>query len=82
MRCYEPSSWLFPIANYSTRAEGLCSCPVSNVHYSIKQDPGSRPLRQVVLLPVDVYIHEMSAGGVNEEVPEWIGTVEKRRNIV
>ena len=61
---------------------GCAAGPSAKVHYSIKQDPGSRPLQQVVLLPVDVDVYEMSAGGVNEEVPEWSGTVEKRRNIV
>ena len=40
------------------------------LHYTLKDDPDSRPLEQVVLLPVDVDVYEMSAGGVKEEVPD------------
>jgi hypothetical protein len=55
---------------------GCATVPSAKVHYTIKQDPGSRPLQQVVLLPVDVDVYEMSAGGVKEEVPEWSSTAE------
>ena len=55
---------------------GCAAGPSSRVHYTIKQDPGSRPLQQVVLLPVDVDVYELSAGGVREEVPEWSRTAE------
>jgi hypothetical protein len=55
---------------------GCAAGPSAKVHYTIKQDPGSRPLQQVVLLPVDVDVYEMSAGGVKEEVPEWSSTAE------
>jgi hypothetical protein len=55
---------------------GCATVPSSKVHYTIKQDPGSRPLQQVVLLPVDVDVYEMSAGGVREEVPEWSSKAE------
>jgi hypothetical protein len=56
---------------------GCAAGPTAKVHYTIKQDPGSRPLRQVVLLPVDVDVYEMSTGGVREEVPEWSDTAEE-----
>jgi hypothetical protein len=55
---------------------GCATVPSAKVHYSIEQSPGSRPLQQVVLLPVDVDIYEMSAGGVKEQVPEWSDTAE------
>ena len=55
---------------------GCATTPNSKLHYSLKQDPGSRPLQQVVLLPVDIDVYEMSAGGVKEEVPEWSKTAE------
>jgi len=55
---------------------GCATAPTSNVHYTIRQEPGSRPLQQVVLLPVDVDVYELSAGGVKEEVPEWSSTAE------
>lgn len=55
---------------------GCAAAPSAKVHYTIKQDPGSRPLQQVVLLPVDVDVYELSAGGVKEEVPEWSSTAE------
>jgi hypothetical protein len=55
---------------------GCATTPSASVHYTIKQDPGARPLQQVVLLPVDVDVYELSAGGVKEEVPEWSDTAE------
>ena len=55
---------------------GCATVPSSKVHYTIKQDPNSRPLQQVVLLPVDVDVYEMTAGGVREEVPEWSSKAE------
>jgi hypothetical protein len=53
---------------------GCATAPTASVHYTIKQEPGSRPLQQIVLLPVDVDVYELSAGGVQEEVPEWSST--------
>ncbi|MGD8875866.1 MAG: hypothetical protein PVH38_12020 [Gammaproteobacteria bacterium] len=55
---------------------GCATAPSTMVHYTIKQDPGSRPLQQIVLLPVDVDVYELSVGGVKEEVPEWSSTAE------
>ena len=50
---------------------GCAAGPTARLHYTLKADPASRPVQQVVLLPVDVDVYEMSAGGVKEEVPEW-----------
>ena len=55
---------------------GCSTVPTAKVHYTLKEDPGSRPLQQVVLLPVDVDVYEMSAGGIKEEVPEWSSKAE------
>jgi len=55
---------------------GCATVPSSKVHYTVKQNPDSRPLQQVVLLPVDIDVYEMSAGGVREEVPEWSSAAE------
>lgn len=55
---------------------GCATTPNSKLHYSLKEDPGSRTLEQVVLLPVDIDVYEMSAGGVKEEVPEWSRSAE------
>ena len=41
------------------------------VHHTIKKDPTSRPLRQIVFIPVDIDVYELTVGGVIEEVPEW-----------
>jgi uncharacterized lipoprotein YmbA len=54
-----------------------CATTTAKVHYTLKDNPESRPLRQVVLLPVDVNVKEMSAGGMQEEVPEWSRKAEE-----
>jgi len=66
----------FLLLIFSLVLAGCAAAPSAKVHYTIKQEPGSRPLRQVVLLPVDVDVYELSAGGVKEEVPEWSSTAE------
>ncbi len=53
---------------------GCAAGPQPKMHYSLQQDPASRPLQRVVLLPVDVDVYELSAGGVKEQVPEWSDT--------
>jgi hypothetical protein len=55
---------------------GCETIPSARIHYTLKQDPSSRPLQQVVLMPVEVDVYEMSAGGVKEEVPAWSNTAE------
>jgi hypothetical protein len=59
-----------------TLLAGCAAGPTARVHHTIQQDPGSRPLQQVVLMPVDVDVYEMSTGGIKEEVPEWSDTAE------
>jgi hypothetical protein len=54
-----------------------CATSTARLHYTLRDNPDSRPLRQVVLLPVDVNVKEMSAGGVEEEVPEWSRKAEE-----
>ena len=60
-----------------TLLAGCAAGPTARVHHTIQQDPGSRPLQQVVLMPVDVDVYEMSTGGIREEVPEWSGAAEE-----
>lgn len=55
---------------------GCASGPTPRVHYTLKDDPQARPLAQVVLLPIDIDVYELSAGGVREEVPEWSDSAE------
>ena len=55
---------------------GCATTPNSKLHYTLKEDSASRPLQQVVLLPIDIDVYEMSAGGIKEEVPEWSKTAE------
>lgn len=57
-------------------ATGCTTGPQARVHYTLRDDPDSRSFRQVVLLPVDVDVYEMSSGGVKEEVPEWSEAAE------
>jgi hypothetical protein len=54
-----------------------CATTTAKLHYTLKENAASRPLRQVVLLPVDVDVKELSAGGVQEEFPEWSRRAEE-----
>jgi len=47
------------------------------VHYVIKNDAASRPLQQIVFIPVDIDVYELTVGGVLEEVPEWSRKAEE-----
>lgn len=40
------------------------------VHYRLLASPSALP-KKVIVLPVDVEVMEVSAGGVEEEVPDW-----------
>ncbi len=55
---------------------GCATSTAPRVHHSLIDKPASRPLQQVVLLPVDIEVYELTAGGVREEVPEWSETAE------
>lgn len=43
------------------------------VHYKLLQEKPNLP-KKVVILPVNIEVIEMTAGGVTEEVPEWSAT--------
>lgn len=45
--------------------------PQYRVHHSFIESPQTRAPRKVLVLPVDVVIKEVTAGGVAEEVPDW-----------
>ena len=48
-----------------------------SVHYSLLQDPPRALPRKVVILPVDITVKELSAGGVVEKVPGWSAEATK-----
>ena len=41
----------------ATLLAGCAAGPSAKVHYTNEQDPDSRPLQQVVLLPVDIDVY-------------------------
>lgn len=41
------------------------------IHYTLLEEPRLPVPKKIVLLPVDVTVKEISAGGVPEKVPEW-----------
>lgn len=51
--------------------------PTAKLHHSINSEEKFPKLKQIVLLPVDIDIYELSLGGVKEEVPEWSDTAER-----
>lgn len=51
--------------------------PTVKLHHTIKNSEQAPQLKQIVLLPVDVDIYELSMGGVEEEVPEWSSKAEE-----
>ena len=51
--------------------------PTAKLHHTIKNPEQAPQLKQIVLLPVDIDIYELSMGGVEEEVPEWSSKVEE-----
>ena len=56
---------------------GCSAGPTAMVHHSLQRGAPARPLEQIVLLPVEVDVYEMSVGGVKEEVPEWSRSAEE-----
>jgi hypothetical protein len=48
-----------------------CAGPQASVHEAIKASPQEKLPRKVLLLPPDIRVHELSAGGVAEKVDEW-----------
>lgn len=51
-----------------------------NVHHSLLE-PEARPApKNILLVPADVTVKEISAGGVTEEVPEWTESAQENVN--
>ena len=48
-----------------------CAGPQASVHEAIKGGAQEKLPRKVLLLPPDIRVHELSAGGVAEKVDEW-----------
>jgi hypothetical protein len=48
-----------------------CAGPQAALHETIKASPQEKLPRKVLLLPPDIRVHELSAGGVAEKVDEW-----------
>jgi len=48
-----------------------CATGTTAVHKSVSQAPEKPLPRKVLLLPVDIAVHEISAGGVVEKVDTW-----------
>jgi hypothetical protein len=48
-----------------------CAGPQASVHEAIKGAPQERLPRKVLLMPPNITVHELSAGGVAEKVDEW-----------
>ncbi len=45
--------------------------PQYRIHYSLLESPQAKAPKKVLVLPVDVVINEVTAGGVSEEVADW-----------
>lgn len=48
-----------------------CATPGASTHTSLKQTPDRLLPKRVLLLPAEVRVHEISAGGVIEKVDAW-----------
>jgi hypothetical protein len=56
-----------------------CATPKkSALHESLAKSPDQTLPRKVLLLPVDIRLHEVSTGGVTEKVDEWSNTASTR----
>ena len=52
------------------------TAPTTKLHHTIKDKQQTPQYKQIVLLPVDIDIYELSMGG-KEEVPEWSSKAEE-----
>lgn len=50
---------------------GCQTFPRHKVHYSLLEKPERELPKRLLLMPIDVTVSELSAGGLAEEVPEW-----------
>jgi hypothetical protein len=48
-----------------------CAGPQHRLHYTVLENPDKTLPKKVVLLPADIVVNELTAGGVVEEVPAW-----------
>lgn len=49
-----------------------CATTVSNtVHHTVRNTPETETPKHLIVLPANVVVSELTAGGVVEEVPEW-----------
>ncbi len=79
-----PARRLMVVAALTWLAALLAGCaPANNVRYNVHYtllEKQPRPVpKKLVLLPVDMHIKELSAGGVVEEVKQW--TAEGKANV-
>lgn len=57
----------------------LCSCAAQKhylVHHALLENPGTKPT-DVKIIPADIEVYEMTAGGIVEEVGDWSASAEK-----
>jgi len=54
-----------------------CGGPQHRLHYTVLENPEKTLPKKVVLLPADIVVNELTAGGVVEEVPEWSEQAKK-----
>src|SRR5262245_47944680 len=64
--------WFVVVTAFLLAAFGSAPAAAAyNVHYTLLETPGRALPKKMVILPVEVTVREMSAGGVLEKVPEW-----------
>ncbi len=59
---------------------GCQTFPSYKVHHTLLDTADSRPPKRVLLMPLDITVSELSAGGLMDEVPEW--SRQARQNLL
>ena len=59
---------------------GCTAIPKHRVNHEYIANPESRTPKKVVILPADITVSEISAGGVTEEVPAWSNSAKTNVN--
>lgn len=54
-----------------------CGGPQHRLHHTVLENPDKTLPKKVVMLPADIVVNELTAGGVVEEVPEWSEKAKK-----
>jgi len=62
-------------------AVAACGGPQHRLHHTVLENPDKILPKKVVMLPADIVVNELSAGGVVEEVPEWSELARKNISI-